>query len=131
MKTELDLLRERAAEVIHAAGPEAPFLTPRQGEAICAFIVETMEAQRKWIEKAAADGEQVWGTVGQIAKRLRMDASGVHRLIAGIRSSGCKLRTLKPDAIPGHKTAARYHIGDLEAAMMGLDSANDRKEARR
>lgn len=131
MKTELDTLRERAAEVIHAAGPEAPFLTPRQGEAICAFIVETMEAQRKWIEKAAADGEQVWGTVGQIAKRLRMDVSGVHRLIATIRSSGCKLRYLKPDAIPGHKMTARYHIGDLEAAMMGLDAANDRKEARR
>lgn len=131
MKTELDTLRERGAEVIDAADSAAPFLTPKQGKAICAFFVEVMEAQRRWTEKAAADGEQVWGTVGQIAKRLRMDVSGVHRLIADIRSSGCKLRSLKPDAIPGHKMAARYHIGDLEFAMMGLDAANDRKEARR
>ncbi len=131
MKTELDTLRERAAEVIHAADPASVILTPKQGEAICTFIVEALETQRRWTETATAGTAQVWGTVGQIAKRLGMDASGVHRLIAGIRSSGCKLRTLKPDAIPGHKTAARYHIGDVESAMMGLDSANDRKEARR
>ena len=130
MKTELDTLRERAAEVIHAAGPEAPFLTPRQGEAICAFIVETMEAQRKWTEKAAAGGGQVWGTPKQIADRLGMDASHVSGMLSELAAAG-KIRRTKEDAIPGRPMRPRYHIGDVEAAMMGLAAANDRKEARR
>lgn len=130
MKTELDTLRERAAEVIHAADPASVIFTPKQGEAICAFIVETMEAQRKWTEKAAAGGGQVWGTTKQIADRLGMDASHVSGMLSELAAAG-KIRRTKEDAIPGRPMRPRYHIGDVEAAMMGLDAANDRKEARR
>ena len=130
MKTELDTLRERAAEVIHAAGPEAPFLTPRQGEAICAFIVEAMEVQRKWIEKAAEGGKQVWGTTKQIADHLGMDASHVSGMLSELAAAG-KIRRTNPNAIPGRPMRTRYHIGDVEAAIGFATPANDRKEARR
>lgn len=127
MKTELDLLRERGAEIIRSADPASPFLTPRQGEAICAFIVETMEAQRRWTEKTAACGGQVWGTTKQIADRLGMDASGVSRILKDLSTAG-KIRTLKEDAIPGRPMMRRYHIGDTEAALMGTQTG---KETRR
>lgn len=130
MKTELDALRERGAEIIRSADPASPFLTPRQGEAICAFIVETMEAQRRWTEKAAAGGGQVWGTTKQIADRLGMDASHVSGMLSELANAG-KIRRTKEDAIPGRPMRPRYHIGDVEAVLMGLDAAEDRKEARK
>lgn len=34
MKTELDTLRERGAQLIRTADPTASFLTPKQGEAL-------------------------------------------------------------------------------------------------
>ncbi len=130
MKTELDTLRERAAEVIHAADPASVIFSPKQGEAICLFFVEAIEAQRKWTEKAAAGGGQVWGTTKQIADRLGMDASHVSGMLSELAAVG-KIRRTKEDAIPGRPMRPRYHIGDVEAVLMGLDAANDRKEARR
>lgn len=130
MKTELDTLRERGAEAIRTADPASVIFSPKQGEALCAFFVEVMEAQRKWTEKASAGGGQVWGTTKQIAKRLGMDASHVSGMLSELAAAG-KIRRTDPNAIPGRPMRTRYHIGDLEAAMMGLDAANDRKEARR
>lgn len=131
MKTELDTLRERGAEAIRTADPASVIFSPKQGEALCAFFVEVMEAQRKWTEKAAAGrGVQAWGTTKQIADHLGMDASHVSGMLSELAAAG-KIRRTKEDAIPGRRMHTRYHIGDVEAVLTGLEAANDRKETRR
>ena len=132
MKSELDALRERGEEVIRAADPASPIFTPRHAAALCGFFVEALEEQRRWMQQAVAGGGQKWATVQQLAERFGYkDASGMYRLLADIRAAGFKVRSLRADAVRGHKIYERFHIEDVEAALMSGAEAEERKGVRR